>query len=126
MKPALKIFQGQQVRRNVLAYGGVRAAARLHRANALRFEGLMADQKLPVFFGENVVCDRREIHPAPQLLAQGEHERRFAAAHRATDAHGEGALIEIAREGPLAVMEMAGMVEMLVRVAARAVMVMIQ
>jgi hypothetical protein len=52
-----------------------------------------------------------------QPEAQLQHQRRLATAHRSADAHGESALVEIAVEGPIAVMKVAGMIVMLMGVA---------
>jgi hypothetical protein len=51
-----------------------------------------------------------------QAHAQLQHQRRFAAAHRPAYAHGKGAPVEIAVEGPIALMEVAGMIVVFVSV----------
>jgi len=41
-EPAMQVFKGEQVRRNVFANGCMRTAAGLDRANLLRFEGVVS------------------------------------------------------------------------------------
>ena len=51
-----------------------------------------------------------------QPFAQLQHQRRLAAAHRAADADGESAPVEVAVQRPFALVEMAGAVGVVVRV----------
>jgi len=96
MKFLLQFFQGEEVGGNILADGGVRAAAGLHRANAPGIERFMADQKFAVLLRENIVGHSRQTRAAAQPLAKREHQRGLAAADRTSNTDGKGALMEVA------------------------------
>src|ERR1043166_9265091 len=57
LKTAMEFLQGDQVCGDVFTDGGVRASAGLHGANALGCQGLMPDEELYIFLGENVGGD---------------------------------------------------------------------
>ena len=105
---AVQIFERKQVGRNILANRRVRTAARLDRANALRFQRAILHEEFAVLFREDVVRDRADAHALAQLLAELEHQRRLAAAHRAAHADGERAPTEVARQGLLALVKLSG------------------
>ena len=112
----MQLFERQEVRGDVLADRRVRAASRLHRANAVGRQGLVSNQKLAVLPREDVVRHDREAHAIPQAATKREHERRLAAAHRPADAHREGALAEVARERAVALVKPPRVFQVLVRV----------
>jgi hypothetical protein len=113
----MKFFEGQQVGGNILTYGSVRTATRLYSPNPSGFEGLMTNEKLSIFFRENVVGYGRDIQSVAQFLAQGQHERSFAAANRPADAYGKRAPGKIPRKWQGASMKASGMIEVFVSVA---------
>ena len=55
MESLVQFLQRHQIGRDVLANGGVRAAAGLHGRDPFHGQGLIADQKLRVFAREDVV-----------------------------------------------------------------------
>lgn len=118
----LEVFQRQEVGRNILADRGVRAAACLHCANAFRFQRLMADEKLAIFPGENIVGHGGEAKARAQTPAQRQHQRGFAAAHRTTHTNRERALMKIAGKRQVTLMELAGMVMVFTSVAVASVL----
>ena len=95
----------------------MRTSARFHGPNPARLQRLMPDEEFAVFPGENVIGDGSDIHLLAQVSAQCEHQRRLAAAHRPAHADRECTLVEIAVQRLVAFVEMAGVVEMFVRVA---------
>ena len=118
---AVEIFEGEKVGRNVLANGGVRAPAGFDRANSLGGECVVADEEFAVFLCEDVVGDGGDAVLIAEMFAELEHEGGFAAADRAADANGEGALREITTERRVTFVKVAGMIEVLVSVAVVAV-----
>ena len=83
---------------DVVANGGVRAAAGLHRGNTLGRQRVMARQELGVFPGEDVVRHDRNLAAIAKQPAQHQEQRGLAAANRSTDANGEGPACEVAGE----------------------------
>ena len=78
-------------------------------ANAFGFERFVRGQKFAVFLRKNVIRDGGDIARFAKAFAQLQHQSCFSAADGPANAHGEGALIEIAIERAFAVVEMAGM-----------------
>src|SRR5262245_16392509 len=124
MKGSVEILQRHQVRRDIVANCRVRTATGFNSPDALRLQSAMAHEELAVFTSENIVGDSRD----PELIAQSktelQHERRFAAADRPTNADRECTLIEVAAQRGFALMEAAGVIAMLVRVRVTGVTVM--
>lgn len=118
---AVQFFEGEEVGGDILADGGVRAAAGFDGSDTVRGEGLMADEEFAVFAGEDVVGDGGEAEAVAEGEAELEHEGGFAGADGATDADGEGAGGEVAVEGPFAIVEVAGVLE--ARVSVRGIVV---
>lgn len=114
---AMQFFERHEVGRNVFANGGVRTATRLHRANALSRQGIVAHEEFAVFLGENVVGDGGDIQPVPEALAELKHEGGLAAADRAADADGERTLLEIPVKRQIAFVKMTGMLHVFVSMA---------
>ena len=81
---------------DVLPDRGVRAAARLHRADARRGQRLVPVQELGVLAGEDVVGDHAEPARVAERAAELEEQRRLAAAHGPADADRERARPEVA------------------------------
>ena len=69
-----------QVRADVFADGGVRAAACFDGADPGRGERGVAGQEFGVFAREDVVCDGGEAVGVAEGVAEGEHEGGFAGA----------------------------------------------
>ena len=65
------------------------ATAGFHPENAVFFQRLVAQQKLGIFPGVNVVGDHRQIVVLAQGRAQLAQQRRFARAHRAPHANAQ-------------------------------------
>ena len=84
-------IQRHHVRADVVADGGVRAAAGFHRADALGGQRVVAHQEFRVFLREDVVGHHAKLIAVAQAPAERQQQRRLAAAHRAADAHGERA-----------------------------------
>ena len=118
---AVQVFEGEEVGGDVLANGGVRAAAGFDGTDSGGFQGAVADEELSVFAGEDVVGDGAEAQAVAEGEAELEHERGFAAADRTTDTDGEGASGEVAGEGAVAEVEVPRMIEVFVGVAVGAV-----
>lgn len=91
MELFVEFFEGDEVGGDVLANGGVGAAAGFNGADAFGGEGLVADEEFAVFFGEYVVGDGGDIPLVAHFAAELKHERGFAAADGAADADSEGA-----------------------------------
>ena len=87
----VQFFERDQIRGDVFANGGVRAAAGFDGANAFGRESVVAHQKLAVLFCEDVVGDSGDVPIFAHGSAELEHEGGFTAADGATDADGEGA-----------------------------------
>lgn len=87
----MQILERRQIRTNVLAHRGVRTAARLDGADAVRGQGLVLGEELGVLAREDVVGDGGDVVLGAQGVAQGQHEGGLAAADGAADADGEGA-----------------------------------
>ena len=117
LKSGMELLQRKKIGGNVLAYCCVRAAASLNGADSLGFEGTMANQKLAVLFGENVVGHCGNVHFVSKFLAQRQHEGGFAAAHGPADADGKGAVSEVSGQRPGAFVKMPRAVQVFVRVA---------
>jgi hypothetical protein len=118
---AMEIFEREEVGGDVLADGGMGAAAGFDGADAGGVEGPVVDQEFAVFAGEDVVGDGGQCEAIAQVAAELEHERGFPAADRAADADGEGAAGEVAGPGLVAEVEVSGMIEVLVGVSRAAV-----
>jgi hypothetical protein len=119
----MQFFEGDEIRSDVFADGGVRTAASFNGANSFGGQGGVANEKLAIFFRENVVRDGGDIPLVAHASAKLQEQRCLAAAHRSADSDGEGAFRKIAVDRRIAVVEMAGVIEMFVRVAVRAVIV---
>ena len=117
VKLLMEFLQRQQVGGNVFADGRMWTAAGFHGPDALGFQRLVADEEFAVFPGENVIGDGSDVHLSAQLPAQREHQCRLAAAHRPAHPDRERTLVEIAMQRLVAFVEMAGVVEVFVRVA---------
>ena len=117
METLMEVFEGEEIGGDIFADGGVGAAAGFDGGNAFLGKGVMADEKLPVFLGEDVVGDGAETQAIAQSEAELKHESSFAAADGAADADGEGASFEVAMEGLFAEMEVAWMIEVFVGMA---------
>ena len=76
----VQLGQGEQVRGDVFAHGGVGAAARLDGDDAVGGQGLVLGEELAVLAGEDVVCDGGDGEARAEGLAEGEHEGRLAGA----------------------------------------------
>lgn len=74
----VEVLEGGEVGRDVLADGGVGAAAGLDCADAGGGEGFVSGEELCVFAGEDVVCYRREGVGGAEVAGEGEHEGCFA------------------------------------------------
>lgn len=120
VEAAVEIFEGEEVGGDILADGGVGAAAGFDGGDAIGFKRVMADQELGVLAGEDVVGDGAEVQLIAEGEAQLEHECGLAAADGAADADGEGAAVEVAVERGLALVEVAGVLEVFVGVAVTA------
>jgi hypothetical protein len=116
VKLAVEFFQREKVRRYVFADRGMRAATCLDGANTLGFERIMTREKFAIFLRENVVGHGGDVHLLPQRSTELEHQRCLAAAHRATHSDGKCALLKIAVQRQIALMEMTWMIMMFVRV----------
>ena len=64
-----ELLERLQVHRDVLADGGVRAAARLDGADALRRQRAVPQQEVAVLAREDVVSHRSHAEPVTQELA---------------------------------------------------------
>lgn len=117
----VKVFEGEKVCGDVFADGGMRAAAGFDGADTGRFQGVMAHEELTIFAGEDIVGDGSEVEAMTEVSAELEHQRRFSASDGSPDAHGKGSPLEVPVERAVPQMEMAGMIEVLVGVAVRAV-----
>src|ERR1043166_3247437 len=117
LKTAMEFLQGDQVCGDVFTDGGVRAPAGLHGADALGCQGLMPDEELSIFLGENVGGDGGDAHFVAQPQTEGQHEGGLAAADRPAHAHGKGAPVQVPLEGLCAVMKVSRAVEVFVGVA---------
>ena len=120
----MNLFKCEQVARYVLSDGGMGTTAGFHGANAIGAERLVADKELSIFFGKNVIGNDGHIHAVAKLPAEGQHQGCFAASDRTTDTDGESTPRKVALVGQFAAMEMAGMIHVLVGMAARAVVMM--
>lgn len=87
----VQVLEGGEVGADVLAHGGVGAAARLDGADALGGQGAVARQELGVLAREDVVGDGGDVVPRAQGVAQRQHQRRLARADGPADADREGA-----------------------------------
>src|SRR5262249_43881189 len=90
---------------------------RLDSANAVGLERLVADEKLAVLLGEDVVRHRGDAQARAQATAKLEHQRSLAAADGSTNSNGKGAGGGIAVEPQLALMEVSGVMKVLVCMA---------
>ncbi len=116
MKLRVEFLEGEEVGGDVFTDGGMGAAAGFHGADAFGGQGLVTDEKLAVFAGEDVVGDCGEIQAGAQVPTELQHERGFAAADGSPDSHGEGALGEVAIERSVAQVEVPGMLQVFVGV----------
>ena len=82
---AHELLERVEVRRDVLADRGVRAAAGLDGADLRGGQRFVAVEELGVLAREDVVGHDAERDAVAQLPAQREHERGLAAADRAAD-----------------------------------------
>ena len=89
--PRHEISERQQVRADVLADRGVRAAAGFDGSDLRGGKRFVAVEELGILAREDVVGDHAEPERVAQLAAQREHQRGLAAADRTADADGEGA-----------------------------------
>src|SRR4051812_16980650 len=112
-----QLFESEEVVADVLANGGVRAAAGLDGADPCFGQRLVAHQELGVLAGEDVVRHHSQGDPIPQLATEGEEERGLAASDGSADADRERPQRVVARERPAALVEMAGVAEMIVIVS---------
>jgi len=114
MVQGVQLLERDQVGSDVLADRGVRAAAGLDRADAVVRQGVVAHEELAVLAGEDVVGHRRQRQRFAQAAAQLQHQCSLARADWTADADGEGAVGVVARQGCVAVVVVAGVVEVLV------------
>ncbi len=126
MEQAVQFLQREQVRRNVLADGGMGTSAGFHGADSRGVQGLVADEEFTVLAGEDVVGDGGDVPVFAKTPAELEHQRGLAAADGAAHANGEGPPLEITIQRQLALVEMTRMVEVLVGVAAGSVMMLVR
>src|SRR4051812_22108431 len=112
-----QLFESEEVVADVLADGGVRAAAGLDGADPCFGQRLVAHQELGVLAGEDVVRHHSQGDAIPKLAAEGEEERGLAASDGSADADGERPQRVVARERPPALVEVAGVAEMIVIVS---------
>jgi hypothetical protein len=89
--------------------------AGFHRANARLLQRLVANQKLRVFFRENVVRHDRDVVRRAQKTAELQHQRRLSAADGAADPDRERALLVVALFQRLAFAEQPRMRPVLMR-----------
>jgi hypothetical protein len=120
----MEVFEGQQIRGNVLPNCRVRAAACFDGTDAFGVQSLVPNEEFTVFASEDVVRHSGKVDSIAQFLTKSEHEGGLAAADRAADSDGERALGEVAGERLFALMKVARVNEIVVGVAVRAVMVM--
>jgi len=119
-----QVVEREQVRRDVLADRGVRAAAGLDGADPGERQGLVPGEELGVLAREDVVGHHAERAAIAKRAAQRQHERGLAAADRAADPDGERALREVAGERPRPLVEPPGVLpDLVVVVAATGVIV---
>jgi len=119
MEALVEIFEGEEVGGDVLADGCMGTTAGFDGGNAFVGKGVVADEKLAVFLGEDVIGHGAEAQAIAQGEAELEHEGGFAAANGSADADGEGPLFEVAMEGLFAEVEVTGMIEVFVGMAMR-------
>ena len=117
MEFLLEVFQRQEVGGNILADGGVRAAARLYRTNAPGIQRFMADEKFRILLGENIVGHSGHTGAVAQTLTEREHQRGLAAAYRTAHANGESSLLEVPAKRLVAVQECARVARVFVGMA---------
>jgi hypothetical protein len=108
VKFLMEFLEREQVCRNVLANGGVRATAGFHGPNAFGFEGFMFREKFAIFLRENVVGNGSDVPRFAEAFAELKHQGSFSAPDWPANPYGEGALIEIAVERMFAIVKMAG------------------
>ncbi len=77
---------GGEVHAGVVADGGVRAAAGLDADDAVRGEGFVADEKLGVLAGIDVIGNHRHGQGIAQPLAEPQDQHRLSGADGAADA----------------------------------------
>ena len=77
----------------------------------------MPNQEFAVFFGEDVIRDRSEAQTASKMAAELKHQRSFSTPNRPSDANGKSAAREIAIKRLVAIVKVAGMIQVLVSVA---------
>jgi hypothetical protein len=92
----------------------MRAAARLDRADAVGLQRLVPGQEFAVLPREDIVRDHRDITPAAQLQAKLEHQRRLSTADRPAHANRERPPLEIPIQWEVALVEVAGVIEVIV------------
>ena len=124
MKLLMQLLQGLKIRRDVFADGGMRTSAGFHGANAFADQRLIADQKLTVLAGKDVIGDRRDADPILQLQAQLKHQCSLATSDGTTDTDGEGAALEITVQWQFAFVEMPGMIQVFMGVAVIVIVIM--
>ena len=84
--PGDQLVDGVQVGGDVVADGGVRAAAGAHRADALVGQHAVPAQEVGVLGGVDVVGHHGQRQPVAQRPAQRRDQRGLAAADRTADA----------------------------------------
>jgi len=117
-----QLLQRAKINTDVLADGGMRAAASLDSTDAAGVKRSMSEQEFAILLRENVIRHCAEAVLVTQAAAQGEHERRLASPYRAPDAHSEAPASVVARKRLRASGELARTGQHLVRVRRQAVM----
>ena len=85
-KRAVHLGDRGEIDRGVLADRGVRAAAGLDAADALRRQRAAAGEEFGVLAGVDVVGDRDDLEAVAHALAQTIHQRGLARTDRPADA----------------------------------------
>jgi hypothetical protein len=116
LEEAMQILQREQIRRNILADGRVRATSGLDSPDAFTGKRLVLGEKIPIFSSKYVIGDDSDTHDRVQLSAKLQHQSGLAASHGASDADGESATTEIPIDGQIALVKRTGVIEVFVSV----------
>jgi hypothetical protein len=90
----------------------VRTPAGFDGSNPLRWQGLVANEKLSIFLGENVIGHDRDVVAVAKPAAEREQQRRLAASDRTTNANRERTRAIVALERRTASLERSWTVEL--------------
>jgi hypothetical protein len=126
IKLRVQFFEREEIRRNILANCSMWAAARFDCSNSLGRKSIMPNQELAIFFREDVIGYRSDAHASAKMATELKHERSLPASNRPPNPNGKSAARKIAIERLVAVVKMAGMIQVFVRVAMISVVVRIR